>query len=139
MIYYYMYPYQTPISCPYTLRFVNPYPKPNLKLSSIRNSRLTNTEISHDSGMSFGTGNSEYSTRPAKRAEHHRHRFNECKRLLRPPNDRKNSCVHPTIRFNKRASVSLAYQATPLATQPSATHDEQVQAELSGDEGELYM
>ena len=31
--------YYTPISCPYmyTLRFVNPYPKPNLKFPTIRN------------------------------------------------------------------------------------------------------
>jgi hypothetical protein len=62
---FYMVPLScTPISCPYTLRFVNPYPKPNLKFLTIRNSRSTNTEIFHDIDTSFVTANSEHSKRP---------------------------------------------------------------------------
>ena len=56
------YPYLLPLHP--TLR--QPYPKPNLNHFTIRNSRLTDTEISHDSGMSFVTGNSEHSTRTSK-------------------------------------------------------------------------
>ena len=44
----------TPISCPYTLRFVNSYPKPNLKCSSIRNfTRISGAIVIADAERCF--------------------------------------------------------------------------------------
>ena len=128
-----LYPYLLPLHP--TLR--QPYPKPNLNHFTIRNSRLTDTEISHDSGMSFVTGNSEHSTRTSKTCG----ASQTSVRRLQQMNCYVLQKTESTAASIQPGAINALLSDLHIKQHPSrlnqATHDEQVQAELSGDEDEL--
>ena len=97
-----------PISCPYTLRFVNSYPKPNLKFSSIRNFSSTNTEIFHEATRVSSLA--KHSKRPATCAENVFRAQTSCQRQQKKhiyDLQMREEQQHPTNRDQKDALMSV--------------------------------